>query len=55
MSSKKIKGIPYAEVKAKALQNKDVLVAYEKAKRENDIHSANALRLFKSTAAHNKW
>jgi len=47
MSGEKIKGVPYAEVKAKALRNKDVLAAYEKA--------ANALRLFKSTSVYNKW
>jgi len=55
MSGEKIKGVPYAEVKAKALRNKDVLAAYEKAKREDDPHVANALRLFKSTPVHNKW
>jgi len=55
MSGEKVKGVPYAEVKAKALRNKDVLAAYQKAKREDDPHAANALRLFKSTAVHNKW
>jgi len=55
VSGKKIKGVPYAEVKAKALRNKDVLAAYEKAKREDDSNAANALRLFKSVAVHNKW
>jgi len=54
MSAEKVKGVPYAEVKAKALRNKDVLAAYEKAKREDDPHAANALRLFKSATAHNK-
>jgi len=33
MSAEKVKGAPYSEVKAKALRNKDVLAAYEKAKR----------------------
>jgi len=55
MNGEKIKGAPYSEVKAKALRNKDVLAAYEKAKREDDPHAANALRLFKSPDAHNKW
>jgi len=55
MIGKKIKGVPYVEVKAKALRNKDVLAAYEKAKQEDDPHAANALRLFKSVAVHNKW
>jgi len=54
MSAEKVKGVPYAEVKAKALRNKDVLAAYEKAKREETPHVANALRLFKSATAHNK-
>jgi len=48
MNGEKIKGISYAEVKAKALRHKDVLAAYEKAKREDDPHAANALRLFMS-------
>jgi len=54
MSDEKVKGVLYAEVKAKALRNTDVLAAYEKAKREDDHHVANALRLFKSATAHNK-
>ncbi len=33
MTKVKIKGIPYAKVKAKALRNKDVLAAYEEAKK----------------------
>jgi len=55
MNGEKVKGVLYAEVKAKALRHKDVLAAYEKAKREDDHHAANALRLFKSPDAHNKW
>jgi len=51
---KKLKA-PYAEVKAKALRNKDALAAYEKAKREDDPHAANALWLFKSASVYNKW
>jgi hypothetical protein len=31
---KRIEGIPYAEVKEKALQNKAVIAAYEKAKKD---------------------
>jgi len=55
MSAEKVKGVPYSEVKAKALRNKDVLAAYEKAKQEDNPHTANVLRLFKSPDAPNKW
>ncbi|EHA9327949.1 helix-turn-helix transcriptional regulator [Salmonella enterica subsp. enterica serovar Sandiego] len=33
----KIKGIPYAEVKAKALQNPDVMAAYLAEKKEEEL------------------
>lgn len=33
----KIKGIPYAEVKAKALQNPDVMAAYRAEKKEEEL------------------
>lgn len=33
----KIKGIPYAEVKAKALQNADVMAAYLAEKKEEEL------------------
>lgn len=36
MKGQRIKGIPYAEVKKKALQHKAVIAAYEKAKKEAD-------------------
>lgn len=33
----KVKGIPYAEVKAKALQNPDVMAAYLAEKKEEEL------------------
>lgn len=33
----KVKGIPYTEVKAKALQNPDVMVAYLAEKKEEEL------------------
>ena len=33
----KVKGIPYAEVKAKALQNPDVMAAYLTEKKEEEL------------------
>ncbi|MFH3086323.1 hypothetical protein ABK864_25285 [Serratia marcescens] len=33
----KTEGIPFAKVKEKALQNKAVLAAYEKARREDNL------------------
>ncbi|KZQ77620.1 transcriptional regulator [Klebsiella aerogenes] len=33
----KVKGIPYAEVKAKALQNPDVMAAYFAEKKEEEL------------------
>jgi len=53
MSDEKVKGVLYAEVKAKALRNKDVLAAYERLSGKM-IPMFNALRLFKSATAHNK-
>lgn len=35
----KTEGIPFAKVKEKALQNKAVLAAYEKARREENLPS----------------
>jgi hypothetical protein len=34
IKQQRIEGIPYAKVKEKSLQNKAVLAAYEKAKKE---------------------
>lgn len=41
MKGDKVKGIPYAEVKAEALRNKDVLAAYEEARRLDGTRSSN--------------
>jgi hypothetical protein len=38
----KVKGIPYSEVKAEALQNKDVLAAYEEARRLDGTRASNS-------------
>lgn len=36
MDDKKVKGIPYVEVKEKAFQNQEVLAAYQQAEQENE-------------------
>lgn len=43
----KIKGIPYSEVKAKALQNQDVMAAYLTEKKEEELQDllANLRRM----------
>lgn len=42
MKGNKIKGISYAEVKAEAIRNKDVLAAYEEARRLDGTRSSNS-------------